>query len=197
MQEAPVQVQQPFQLVRVSNFNELSTKIEKFLKLCLTDISRNQSPLMERLNAAVEASNGDETTIVLDLSINGPSDAKFENEPPDSNLQDEPPDANLHNGEENVEHVEAEQKNETPIVTEMQPKRRKKPRKQNLNSPNVRPSANMQFEDQNMENVEDTFVHTMRKHHRESEEEVVESEVPKSPTSSYIRNQPHMYMLKR
>ena len=149
---------------------------------------------MERLKAAVEPSNGDETTIVLDLSVNDPSDPNFENEPPDLNLQDEPPDANLQNGENNVEHVEAEQKNE--IVTEMQPKRRKKPRKQNLNSPNVRPSANMQFEDHNMENVEDTFVHTMRKHHRESEEEV-ESEAPQSPTSSYIRNQPHMYMLKR
>ena len=161
----------------------------------MTDIPRNPSPLLERLKAAAEASNGDETTISMDLSSNGLSDPNFQNEPPDSNLPDEPPDANLRNGENNVEHVEAEQKNETPIVTEMQPKRRKKPRKQNLNSSNVRPSANMQFEDHNMENVEDTFVHTMRKHHRESEEEV-DSEAPKSPTSSYIRK-PHMYMLKR
>ena len=169
------------------------------MQFCLTDTPRNPSPLLERLKAATEASNGDETTFVLDLSLNGHSDANFQNEPPDSNLQDEPPDTNLQNGEENVEQVEAEQKNETPIVTEMQPKRRKKPRKQNLNSSNVRPSANMQFEDHNMDNVEDTFVHTMRKHHQESEGEVepVEPEAPQSPTSSYIRNQPHMYMLKR
>ena len=164
----------------------------------MTDTPRNPSPLLERLKAATEASNGDETTFVLDLSLNGHPDANFQNEPPDSNLQDEPPDTNLQNGEKNVEDVEAEQKNETPIDTEMQPKRRKKPRKQNLNSSNVRPSANMQFEDHNMDNVEDTFVHTMRKHQQESEEEVeAVPEAPQSPTSSYIRNQPHMYMLKR
>ena len=140
---------------------------------------------MDRIHAA-EISNGEETPIVLDLStrFNPSDDTIMENWTP--------PDANLQNEAENVEL-----KNETPIVKETQPKSRKKPRKQNLNSSNVRPSANMQFEDDdNMENAEDTFVNTIRKQNRESEENA-EAEAPNAPTSSYIRNQPHMYMLKR